>query len=466
VQKVGGFRILGEMIVAWGFFAAANCLTYWLAYRLTGSRKAAVAGAILNAMLLPRPYAYPKLFIYPFALLMLWRYVERPVTGRLVAVGAVTALAFLFRIDHGVVVGASALLAVSLVHARRVRTLVRDAAVLAGSALLCMLPHLVYIIWAVGLPRYVESILTFGAYADAAREPWPFVPWPTAGWLTEQNGTVVLLDLFLLVALAALIREASAFWRDWRAGRDAGVKNTQVLLTVAMWGLMVPMLARGQYYTRIAEIAVPIAILGAWAAVQWTMSHPSVPSRVAAATVLAIGVVALFLRMPLGMMFTSSDVREGAPFQARQIIRLAVSPPIEAYAPEPMDTERWAARYVSECTEPDDRVLVTWFGPEVYFYGARAFAGDRWLYLPFDNSPQQQQRVVERLRLQPLPIVLVDVAEYPVFQSSWPLLSAYLSDEFIGIGDVPEGERVIRVLADADRLPTSHISFTNLPCFR
>jgi hypothetical protein len=381
-------------------------------------------------------------------------------------VGAVTALAFLFRIDHGVVVGASALLAVTLVHARHARALVRDAAVLGGSALLFMVPHLVYVIWAVGLSRYLESILTFGAYADATRESWPFVPRPDAGWLTEQNGTIVLLDLFLLVAFTVLIREGWRLWRDWRAGRDAGVKNIQVLVTVAMWALMVPMLARGQYYTRIAEFAVPIAILGAWAAVQWTAASTSVPRRAAAATVMGICVVALCLRMPLVRTFTDADVLDGAPFQTRQIMRLAASPPIEAYAPEAMDTEGWTARYVSECTEPDDRVLVTWFGPEVYFQGGRAFAGDRWVYLPFDNSPRQQQRVVERLRLQSVPIVLVDVAAYPVFRSSWPALSAYLSDAYIGAADVTEGDRVIRVLAHRDRIPTSHLSFANLPCFR
>ncbi len=55
VQKIGGFRLLGEMLLSWAFFAAANCLTYWLTFRLTGKRIAAVVAAVFATLLLPRP---------------------------------------------------------------------------------------------------------------------------------------------------------------------------------------------------------------------------------------------------------------------------------------------------------------------------------------------------------------------------------------------------------------------------
>jgi hypothetical protein len=173
VQKIGGFRLLGEMLLSWTFFAAANCLTYWLAFRLSGRRLAAITAAVLAALLIPRPYGYPKVFIYPLAILVLWRYVERPRTGRLTVVAATIAFAFLFRIDHGVVIAATSVVAVAAVHGHEWRTAVRQCLVLAGASLLFLLPQAAYITWSMGLPRYAESIFEFGAYGLTHREPWP-----------------------------------------------------------------------------------------------------------------------------------------------------------------------------------------------------------------------------------------------------------------------------------------------------
>src|SRR5262249_17176824 len=127
VQKVGGYQLLGEMLLSWTFFAAANCLTYWLAFRLSRNRVAAATAAILAALLIPRPYAYPKIFISPLAILMLWRYAERPRPGRLVAIAATIALAFLFRIDHGVAIAVASAMAVAAVHFHDPRLALRQS---------------------------------------------------------------------------------------------------------------------------------------------------------------------------------------------------------------------------------------------------------------------------------------------------------------------------------------------------
>ena len=36
---------------------------------------------------------------------------------------------------------------------------------------------------------------------------------------------------------------------------------------------------------------------------------------------------------------------------------------------------RGLTRYAFACTQPDDRLLVTWFEPNIYFYAERDFAG-------------------------------------------------------------------------------------------
>lgn len=469
VQKIGGFHLLGEMLLSWAFFAAANCLTFWLAYRLSGSRVAAAAAAVLAALLVPRPYAYPKLFIYPLAILALWRYVERPQMGRLAAVAATTALAFLFRIDHGVAIAATSVVAVAAVHAREPRAAVRQGLILARWFLLFALPQLVYVMWSVDLSRYVESIVSFGAYAGADRAPWPVALSVNSGLFTETNAVVFLLDLFLVIAGIALVHAGVQAARAWSHRIDAPRETLWILVVVVMWGLMLPMLARGQYYTRIAEIGPPIAILGAWLAVRWLAVDlmPSVRWAVLGA-LLAATVVALCWRTPMVRFFTRpADVFRGAPFQSRLLKELATSPPIDRFAPrDDTERDRWMVRYAYLCTKPNDRLLVTWYGPEVYFYAGRAFAGDRWVYLPFDNSPERQHQVVEQIRAQSVPLVLVERHSHSAFTASWPVLADYLDEAYTIAAEVTlDADRVTRVLTHKTRVPSRHLSFANLPCF-
>jgi hypothetical protein len=182
--------------------------------------------------------------------------------------------------------------------------------------------------------------------------------------------------------------------------------------------------------------------------------------------VLVAVTAAICSRDPVVRFFTGTrDVLDGAPFQAERLKILATSVPIDDYAPPGIGGERWLVRYAAECTQPGDRLLVTWFGPEVYLYAGRAFAGDRWGYLPFDNSLERQRDIVDRLRAQSVPLVFVDTAEYPAFRKSWPTLDGYFQEKYIVAADVPYRGRPIRVLIDTRRTPSSHIAFNKLPCF-
>ena len=68
--------------------------------RIPGDRPAVTLPVVLVAPLL---YAYPKLDCYPLAVWAMWRYLDKPTLVCWCA--AVTAVAFLFRHDHGVYIG-------------------------------------------------------------------------------------------------------------------------------------------------------------------------------------------------------------------------------------------------------------------------------------------------------------------------------------------------------------------------
>jgi hypothetical protein len=466
VQKIGGFHMLGEMLLAWAFIAAANCLAFWLALRLSGSRIAAAAATILVALFVPRPYAYPKIFIYPLAMLVLWRYIDRPHRGRLASVAGVAALAFLFRIDHGVVILATSVATVIAVHAREPHNAVRRAAQLGAWFLLFALPQLAYITWSVGVPRYIESVTTFGGYARSQGTPWLFALSMTDGLLTQANAVVFLVDVFLIIGIASLVRGVWLLTNAWRRGSVVPREALWGLVVAVMWFLMLPILARDHRDTRIPDFAQPMAILGPWMATLWVSRGRRLTRWTVLSTVLVAVTAAICSRDPVVRFFTGTrDVLGGAPFQAERLKNLATSVPINNYAPPGIGGERWLVRYAAECTQPGDRLLVTWFGPEVHFYAGRAFAGDRWGYLPFDNSLERQRDIVDRLQAQSVPLVFVDTAEYPVFRKSWSALAAYLDERYSVATDIPYRGRPTRVLVDKRRTPSSHIAFNQLPCF-
>jgi len=125
-------------------------------------------------------------------------------------------------------------------------------------------------------------------------------------------------------------------------------------------------------------------------------------------------------------------------------------------------------RYVRECTKPDDRLLVTWFAPEVYFYSERKFAaGLAFFYPRFFSSPAEEEVAFARFRKQTVPIVIVDVSSYEQsFIHDHPKLAAHLADQYAVAGEVTATEARYRVLTDRRAVPVRVSTPWSLPCFQ
>jgi hypothetical protein len=110
-------------------------------------------------------------------------------------------------------------------------------------------------------------------------------------------------------------------------------------------------------------------------------------------------------------------------------------------------------RYVHDCTNPGDRLLVTWFAPEYYVFARRGFAAGQATFLPgYYTSPDDQAQAVRRLEAQSVPIALIDRARHASFRSEFPGIERYVSARFAPVGefDAGEGHRVM-ILADRER---------------
>ena len=164
MQWLVGYRMGGEFVlIHWPFIIAGAVISFDLGYRLTRSVAITAFTALLAlAVLADTPtFHYPKLFLYPAAIWLAWRYMERPGTGPAAALGLLTAAGFLFRHDHGIYIGIAAVLACALARVagprRPWRRTFADTAVYTAVPAVLLLPWLVLVHTGEGLPAYVRN---------------------------------------------------------------------------------------------------------------------------------------------------------------------------------------------------------------------------------------------------------------------------------------------------------------------
>jgi hypothetical protein len=162
-QRLVGYRMVGEFVlIHWTAIIAGAMLSFAIGHRLTQSAPVSALMALLALTVLPDTptFHYPKLFLYPLAVWLGLRYMDAPTAARAAVLGIVTALAFLFRHDHGLYVGAAAVLAWGLSRwtSPRPRPLLgRDGAVFSGAAAALLAPWLVLVQVNEGVVDYVRS---------------------------------------------------------------------------------------------------------------------------------------------------------------------------------------------------------------------------------------------------------------------------------------------------------------------
>lgn len=210
-----GYRLLSEGLVIGTAFAAAAVLTFIVIRRATGSLTIAVAGALLEVAIAPRTYSYPKVLVYAAGILLLWRYVDRPSSRRVVEVGTATALAFYLRHDHGLYLGLVAVAVIAMRHGRSVRAAGQQVAVLAATCVLLVVPFFAYVEAYGSVPDYVTDLRQFSA-REHSSNPFVWPSWPLrsadgiARWTSAEDRAVPISIRWSPAAPDASRREAAA----------------------------------------------------------------------------------------------------------------------------------------------------------------------------------------------------------------------------------------------------------------
>jgi len=179
---LSGGTLFGEAILTVSLIALGGALTFLMAARLSASLSLGLLAAVAAISIGPRLYGYPKVFLFVLALACGWRYARDRSTRRLFVMALVTAVAFLFRHDHGVYIGISMTgLLVLLDWGAMPRALSTFGRYLAFTALL-LLPFGIFIQSTTGVVPYLRGsgpqmtelttpVFVWPRFAVAASEP-------------------------------------------------------------------------------------------------------------------------------------------------------------------------------------------------------------------------------------------------------------------------------------------------------
>jgi hypothetical protein len=573
----GPFPELMLTVVALGLAAAVTC---WVAARLTGSIALGVFAAVQQVVVCPLLYGFPKILIYPVLFLIGWAYLRRPSIGRLAGLGLWTAIAFLFRHDHGVYSAIGGAAAVVLAHwPDGIRTIARRAALYAVIVVCGIAPYLAYVDRYLGIVDYFETGMTISR-TQARNEDWdrprlepvrggpPLVIRPrpaehlspiavrwraglseaarhdrehalgllypelrddgrswryrielpatdtlralvespdaedTAGFdrqtfvladpPSEWSTILVvalaldrvtwgppLVDLFTFTNATAIMWYAVwllppftlLIWMVLRRSADTSLAGLEVLLLVAIAVPTIAGFVRAPTVTRIPDAFGTAPLLSAWVlAALWSVRpHPAV-LRVAL-KVLALG-LAMSLVVAQGVMGdVPARLRMAlpggfgtVPSRVRTVVSETRTWPWTGDEPDSATTR--LARYVNRCTTADDRLLVTWYAPELNFQSQRVFAGGEMTLASPQRPPSTYEgAVLERLTQQSVPIVLSLREEQPQFDAAFPRIAAYLAERYRTVDRVTEEGAEYSILVDRLRQPVGTDPQLGLPCF-
>ena len=462
-QMIFGPTLFAEAMLVSIAFGLAAAFTAAAVRQLTGSMTLAILAALFEVAVFPRTYSYPKILAYAFEFWLYGRYVAKPDMRRLCAMAAGVAIAFMFRHDHGLFLGAGAVLTILLAReSTSWRTSLREAAMFAAVLLALLLPYLIYVQTYGGLWLYLQTGIEF-SQREASRQ-WHV--WPRVFGDERPLESALVYELYVLPLLAVGVLVA----RRTRDGVRAVAARIAPLALVAL--LVNFSFIRDPLSTRLADAIVPAVVLGAW-----LLSRAFSPSIRRALTVpLALMCTLLMGASVLAVGFTYQEVDRAGLLGHRQEIphrfveRTAdlKSRFTEYQLPTP------AAHlllpffhYVDRCTSPQDRLLVGGFMVEVPFYAQRLFAAGQEYFGAYFGSDANERFAFDRLRRQSVPFVIVPSDDLDEFNDKFPLVAGYVRTGYVPLTDVPiDDEQTIHIFVSRDSPAAARDAETGWPCFR
>jgi len=277
VQTIGGRGTLSEIAFSSAALALSAALICWLCGRASGWTALGVVGALFFVCLEPRYYNYPKFLSYAAAIPLLWRFADVPNDRTRLWLAVVTVVAFLFRHDHGAFIAASMVALLVLLRDLSWGQRLKHAAIYGALVLVMLAPYLLFIQRNGGIGTYFQQASAWAA-RDRDRAP---VVWP--GLFDNPDGVSEAAErAFGMAKAVAAVRDNRVAWTYYTeialpffalfvlwassdGGRPGWPQAKAKLGMVAILAIMlVAFFLRSPLEARLADPSVPLAILVAW----------------------------------------------------------------------------------------------------------------------------------------------------------------------------------------------------------
>jgi hypothetical protein len=464
---VSGQNLLGEAVLTITLVALGAALTFYVAARTSRSVLLALLATFVAVVLFPRLYNYPKVFLYPLALVSVWYYASRRTTAALILLGAVTAIATLLRLDHGLYIAAAVTVAIVLANLDQLRSVPAALARVAAAGAVLLLPFFIFVQLTAGIPSFLADTRAQQASVASARVlAMPFTV--AAGVLSPANAMAWLYYTTVLVPVAAVV----VLLFQWRRGTLNPAERITIAAAIAVCLIIHQTLIRESPDSRLPDVAGPTVVLAAWitaAIVRAAQRRTRLVAGVAAGLLWLATLWSATTFGETGERLVASGVprRTAMAERFRQVSQWMQMRPIDYYAPPGSVGVRGLTRYVLECTRPGDRILAGSFEPQIFFYSERAFAGGQ-VYLKggWHQSREAQQLTVERMRRERVPIVLINLATEAEVQG-FSIVYQYIQDNYREVwrGNF-EGGPDYAIFGKRDLAPRRTSPPFDLPCYR
>ena len=437
-----------EGVLTCVLLAVAASATFLVVTELTGSIGLGVAATLFEIAIEPRLYSYPKILVPAVALLLIQHYLRNPSRLRLVWLAAWTGIAVLFRHDLGVYAAAGVGAALLVAHGKNWRHTLHVLTEYAAALVALMSPYVLFVQWTEGVGEHLHEALEF-AKGEAHQRfvTPPAFPFWSNGESTSWSQMDSAVFLFYAAhALAILCVVLLARWKGRATGREpvaaAGLAMLVMYLLVVL---------RHPIDSRIQDVAALLAITGAWAlAESWQRATvvvrngataslmPRVVPLIVAVIVAAGGVVNTWILAGVPNRLKETRVMDGIGTITHTIEVVKETGtvwPWERFWPA--GEVPLAVRYLHTCTSPGDAVLLTWAAPEYYYFAQRRFGAGHALFLPPDafTTGHDQARMLERIRKDRIPVVLINESRSDEFANAYPEVDRYIRDTYVAVGN-------------------------------
>ena len=298
------------------------------------------------------------------------------------------------------------------------------------------------------------------------------------GVFTSQNALAWFYYLTLLVPVAALGWVGAGWWSERVARPEAAIVAPVAILC----GIISHTLVRGSPDTHLPDVAAPTFVLAAWLVRRrGNLDGPLVRARLANAGMVGLLLVTFWSVWTVGGSGASggfgarlerAGIRDGPAgiwTHLGVVTRRLRDRPIDDWAPPGSTGLAALTRYLLDCTTPADRILVTWFAPEVFYYAERGFAGGQtYLHGRWHASVSDQRLTLERMQRQSVPIILARRDRVEHFRRGFPLIYDYVQSRYRLVSESTFGGEPTEFLVFVDtRLdPVGEHPVLGLPCYR